>query len=82
MELLMKSFKYFLEDNKLLGKKTPTPEEIAKKHKVTLDYVNKQLEAGIKIEKEHTNQTSVATEIASDHLNERPDYYVRLKKVE
>jgi nucleoid-associated protein YejK len=67
---------------KFLDKKTLTPEQIATKHKKSIDYINQQLEAGIKVEMEHTNSKSVAKEIALDHLGERPDYYERLKKVE
>lgn len=72
----MENFKKFLD------KKTPSVEQIATKHKKSVDYINQQLDAGIKIEMEHTNKKSVAKEIALDHLGERPDYYERLKKVE
>jgi hypothetical protein len=72
----MDNFKRFL------NKKTPSVEQIAAKHKKDVRYITKQLEAGIKVEMEHTNKKAVATEIALDHLNERPDYYQRLKKVE
>ena len=41
-----------------------------------------QLEMGIKIEMEHTDDPSVAKIIALDHLSEIPDYYTRLKKME
>lgn len=41
-----------------------------------------QLRAGEKVEMEHTTHKPVARQIAIDHLRERPDYYVRLKKVE
>lgn len=63
-------------------KKTQTPEEIAKKHNKSLEYINKQLKAGIKVEHEHTEDKSEAETIALQHLAERPDYYERLKKVE
>lgn len=70
------------EDNKLLDKPTPTIEELAKKHKVSTKFIAKQLDKGIKIELEHTNSRKVAKEIASDHLNEDPKYYIKLAKVE
>ena len=42
----------------------------------------KQLVKGIKVENEHTKNTKAASEIAKDHLNERPDYYEKLDKME
>ena len=72
----MKTFKTFL------NAKTLTPEAIAKKHKVDIAHINKQLEMGMKVEKEHTKNKAAAREIALDHLKELPDYYSRLKKME
>ena len=60
---------------------THTPEQLAKKHGVELDYISQQLAAGVKVEKEHTTDTATAREIALDHLNERPDYYEVVKRV-
>ena len=40
-----------------------------------------ELERGTEVEKEHTNDSDVAQEIASDHIAERPDYYDLLKDV-
>jgi hypothetical protein len=65
-----------------------TLEDIAKKHdsKGYYDTVNmvqslkKQLDMGIEIEMEHTNNENVAIEIALDHLWENPKYYSKLKK--
>lgn len=65
-----------------LDKKTLTAERIAKKHRVSVEYIKKQLVRGIQVEKEHTSDPEVAREIALDHLGERPDYYIRLEKVE
>lgn len=65
-----------------LNVKTPSLEEIAKKHKVEVSTLQKQLEKGIKVEKEHTTDDAVAREIALDHLGEVPDYYDRLERVE
>lgn len=39
-----------------------------------------QLSAGIQEELEHTDNRSIAKQIAKAHLAERPDYYTRLKK--
>ena len=41
-----------------------------------------QLEAGRKVEREHTDDLKKAMEIAMDHLKEDPDYYKKLKKIE
>lgn len=42
---------------------------------------NKQeLKKGVKHEHEHTDDSSVAKEIAKDHLSERNDYYTALAK--
>ena len=50
--------------------------------KPTSKYDAKELAEGIKVEREHTPDTNVAKEIAKDHLEEFPDYYTRLKKME
>lgn len=41
-----------------------------------------QLLMGIKIEQEHTGDKMIALEISTDHLEEIPDYYTRLHKME
>lgn len=47
------------------------------------DFNQRQLEMGIKIEKEeHTDDDDIATEIAMDHLEEFPNYYDKLKEME
>jgi hypothetical protein len=42
--------------------------------------LKKELEMGIKIEMEHTDDKDKAKEIAMDHLWENPSYYSKLKK--
>ena len=42
----------------------------------------KQLKRGEKVELEHTASKGVARKIACDHLNESPDYYKELLKME
>lgn len=56
--------------------------EIAKKHNTSVERIEKQLKKGIKVEMEHTTDKSEAESIALQHLAERPDYYVKLSKVE
>jgi len=41
-----------------------------------------QLEMGIEVEMEHTDDKEEAKKIAKDHLVEFSDYYTRLKKME
>jgi hypothetical protein len=62
-------------------------EDIFKKHqkkgwKGSLEDLKKQLEMGITVEKEHTDDLEIAKKIALDHLEEIVDYYFRLKKME
>jgi hypothetical protein len=57
-------------------------EEIAKKHRLEISFVKRQLQMGIPIEHEHTKDKDLATDIALQHLDEIPDYYTRLKKME
>jgi hypothetical protein len=57
-------------------------EEIAKKHKVSPSIIQKQLEMGMKVEHEHTTDNDEAMDIALQHLDEIPNYYSKLKKME
>lgn len=57
-------------------------EDIAKKHKVSVESIKQQIEKGKKVEMEHTKDEKMAEEIAMDHLDEMPDYYDRLTKME
>lgn len=66
----------------ILNKDHPKVEEIAKKFDQTVDYIKQQLKRGIAVEYEHTNDRSTAVKIALDHLNEDPDYYIKLAKIE
>lgn len=67
-----------------------TLEDIAKKHDSKEYYhidnmiqsLQKELNMGVKIEMEHTNDKDKAKEIAMDHLWETPSYYSKLKKIE
>jgi hypothetical protein len=73
---------HMMGESEILDKPTPTIQDIAKKFNKSTKYILDQLRAGIRIEKEHTDQFEVAMEIALDHLNERPDYYKVLKSAE
>lgn len=66
--------------NKLKSHKSV--EQIAKKHRLEVSFVMNQLKMGIPIEHEHTKDKDLATDIALQHLDEIPDYYTRLKKME
>ena len=66
--------------NKLKSHKTV--EQIAKKHRLDVSFIQKQLDMGEPIEQEHTKDRDLARDIALQHLDEIPDYYTRLKKME
>ena len=57
-------------------------QQLAQKHGVSAREIHSQLMQGIEVEREHTNDDSVARKIALDHLAERPDYYTMLKDAE
>ena len=57
------------------------PEDLAKKHQITIKGILSQLKKGIEVEKEHTNDESKAKEIAMDHISEDPKYYDKLSKM-
>jgi len=59
-----------------------TVEQIAKKHRLEVSFIQKQLDMGEPIEHEHTKDHELARDIALQHLDEIPDYYTRLKKME
>jgi len=78
--LIATSKKLVTEDQ--MGPQTPSVQQIAKMHDVPIKQIRQQLLKGINVEKEHTENETLASEIARDHLAEFPDYYDRLKKVE
>lgn len=53
--------------------------DLAKKHKVSIDVINKEVELGIPIEMEHTDSRKRAREVAMDHIAEFPDFYSNKK---
>ena len=57
-------------------------QQIAKKHRMDVSDIQKQLDMGQPIEHEHTKDHTLAMDIALQHLDEIPDYYTRLKKME
>lgn len=57
-------------------------QQIAKKHRLVVSFIQKQLDMGEPIEHEHTKDHTLAMDIALQHLDEIPDYYTRLKKME
>lgn len=69
---------------KLIGGKADGKniEDIANMHSVSLSFANEQLEKGILVESEHTNDKEKAAEIAKDHLTEFINYYIKLEKME
>ena len=55
-------------------------EDIAKKHNVSIEELQKELEKGTKVEFEHTDSEEKAKHTAMDHLVENPKYYTKLAK--
>lgn len=54
--------------------------DIAKEQEVSKEEIDKELEKGAKVEKEHTPSIAKAKAVAKDHLVEDPKYYTKLKK--
>ena len=77
-------YNYYFEANELSGGMADgkSIQDIADKHKVSVDKIKSELAIGKKVEMEHTTDSSKATEVAMDHLWEIPDYYTRLDKME
>ena len=59
-----------------------TPEDLAKKHGVSIEKIYQQIDKGTEVEFEHTDDIRIAREIAEDHVYEIWDYYDRLEKME
>ena len=53
-----------------------------KDYRPDANYIPTELKKGIKLEREHTDIKAIAKTIAKDHLDEIPDYYTRLIKME
>ena len=54
--------------------------EISQKHGVNTQYIENQLDEGIKHELEHTDYEGVAKIIALHHIGEKPNYYELVEK--
>ena len=65
-----------------MKKKVPSEKEIAKKHGVSVDTIIRQAEIGSTVEREHVTTHEEAYGIALQHLDEFPDYYTHLLKME
>lgn len=65
------------KDERIKGGKADglTPKDIADKHGVSIESINKEINIGYKIEREHTTNKDEQLEIILDHLFEFPDYY-------
>jgi hypothetical protein len=69
---------------KIVGGKADgmTLEDIAKKHGINIDIIEREWKMGVKIEAEHSNDDDIKGEIARDHLAEFPTYYTFLEEME
>jgi len=59
-----------------------TLQDMADYHDVSIYTIIDKVSEGINVEMEHTSDTSIALEIALDHIYEDLDYYSKLKKIE
>lgn len=59
-----------------------TPSQLAKKYDIPYEKLILQLNKGIQVESEHTNNKLVAKKIALDHIAEDLYYYRKLRKIE
>lgn len=64
------------------GEECGCVKSLAAKHNTTEEEIQQQLDMGMKVETEHTDDINVAKKIAMDHLNEDPLYYTKLAKME
>lgn len=81
-----------VESNKIAGGNADNSSlvKLAKKHGAKnihqiehiAKHIKKQLQKGIKVELEHTDDKEMAKEIAMDHLWEDPNYYSKLENME
>jgi hypothetical protein len=56
--------------------------DIAEKHEVSSDQIEEQLEKGMEVEKEHSDDPAIREEISLDHLTEHEKYYDYLEEAE
>ena len=79
-----KRFIDFINEEKIPGglAKGMSVDDLAKRHGVSIDLIESELEKGKIIEKEHTTSSKTAEEIAMDHIYEDPKYYSKLEKIE
>ena len=70
-----------IESEEIKGGKAKgmSSKDLAKKHKVDIKDIEKEVRVGTEIEMEHTNSKKIAKEIAMDHIAEFPDYYTNKK---
>ena len=56
--------------------------DLASKHEVDIEQLLDKMEKGVNVEMEHTNDKSIAIEIAMDHIYEDLHYYDKLEDME
>jgi len=76
------SYRHYLAAKRIKTSKTKCKPKL--KHGIDLDsqFNSKELKMGVKVEKEHTDDATIAKQIAKAHLAEFPDYYTRLQRME
>jgi hypothetical protein len=72
-----------LVENMLNGlAKGKTLEDLALKHNSSLEELQSELNTGMGVEREHTQDEETAKTIAMDHIFEDPKYYTKLGRIE
>lgn len=82
LRLSMEDLTEKLMNSDSFGVHTQTVKELAEQWGVEESVVFEQLIKGIEVEREHTLDDALASEIARDHLKEDLHYYIKLAKME
>ena len=78
-QLILKKAEELISGGKADGMGIP---QLARRHDVPDKSIQGQVKKGLSVESEHTDDPATAREISEDHLEEFPDYYDRLGKME
>lgn len=81
---IVKTFNEWENPNKIKGglSDDKTVADVAKMHSLSTEQMQAKLDAGAKVELEHTSDLDMAMEIALDHIYENPNYYEKLATIE
>lgn len=72
MKLIIENFRKFVKEAKVIAEK--------RQYRKDAEYDAEQLKIGTEHELEHTDDLAQAEKIAKDHLDDDPQYYIKLRK--